>query len=329
MMLLADIGGTHARFALTDDNENTIRPAVKYAVNDYPVIEEALSYFCNEQGCGEKPPLLMAVAARPHKDGSYRFGNNDHWRIRPQEMAGAGWHIELLVNDFMASARGALALPDNQKEVLRKGVPDKKAPCAILGPGTGLGLAYMHPVAGAAGWHIQETAGGHMLAAAATDEQHTILRLAARLKDNDSLLSYEDVASGRGLPVLYRAVCLYNGQKPCKTWQTADLVTHADDFCVAETWRLFHEFLGLFAHNVTMTGHCYGGLYLDGGVMHRLCERGLFDFDAFSHYLMLKPVPVLEKAMAKVPVTIVKDPFVALRGVMELYNDGQRGCYGR
>lgn len=327
MKLLADIGGTHARFALADDKGVLGAPA-KYCVNDYPAIEEALSGFCREQNCPEQPSLLMAVAARPHSDGTYRFGNNDHWRIEPQKMEKTGWHIDLLVNDFVASARGALVLQPENKKVLRRGTPDKKSPCAILGPGTGLGLAYMHPVEGA-GWHIQETAGGHMIAAAATEEQHTIIRLALRFKAGDSLLSYEDLASGRGLPVLYRAVCLYNGQKPQKSWQAADFIIHADDFCVSETWRLFHEFLGLFAHNVVMTGHCYDGIYLDGGIMHRLQEHDMFDFERFTDYMMLKPIPVLAKAMARVPVTLVKDPFVALRGVYELYQDGKRGCYGR
>lgn len=324
MKLLADIGGTHARFALADD-DGRIGPPQKYCVKDFETIEDALSLFCTNSGCDVQPPLLMAVAARKWDDGTYRSGNHhNHWIIDKDTMTANGWHIEVIANDFVASARGTLVLPDDQKQVLRKGEDNPDAPCVILGSGTGLGLAYMHPLHEGR-WHIQQTAGAHMLAASVTEEQHMIIKLVARLKNNDTLVSYEDLASGRGLPVLYRAVCLYSGKPAQEDWAAADILDNADDPCAEATLRLFHEFLGLFTHNVMITGYCCGGLYLDGGVMHRLREKGLFDFNTFEHYMMLNPIEVLKIAMEKVPVTMVKDPFVALRGVLELQKDDLDG----
>jgi len=185
-----------------------------------------------------------------------------------------------------------------------------------LGPGTGLGLAYVIPVA-RGGWHVQETFGGHMVAASLNDEQAAII---ATLRADGHAVVYEDLASGRGLPALYRAVCKAAKTKPIYG-DTAEIFENAKDKHVRTTLRLFHEFLGLFAHNAAVTGHAFGGLYLDGGVIQKIYEGGLFDSDAFVRGLIPECVPVVKKALQDVPVYLVNDPFIALRGLAELYKN--------
>jgi glucokinase len=70
-----------------------------------------------------------------------------------------------------------------------------------------------------------------------------------------------------------------------------------------------------------IAGHGFGGLYLDGGVMHRLHERGLFDFAAFEKFLVLPAAPVVRDALAAVPARLVTDPYVALKGLAALYGE--------
>lgn len=317
MKLLADIGGTHARFALAEGD--VIHEPVKYCARDFESLEAALLRFCSDQACTQKPSLLIATAARQYEDGCYRFVNNNSWVIDRDDLEKKGWSASLIVNDFVASARGALALPDQQKQVLKAGKPDRDTPCCILGPGTGLGLAYMHYRNDR--WSIQKTAGGHMLAAAVSDEQWSVIKLVQRLKPNDFLLSFEDLVSGRALPVLYEAVCLYNGRESDVEKAADILAQDPESPCVKQTLRLFHEFFGLFAHNVIVTAHAYGGLFLDGGVLHRLREKNLFDFKTFEKFMMLTPLPFIQNHFDHLPVTIVNDPFVALRGVLELNKD--------
>jgi glucokinase len=314
MRLLADIGGTHVRFAFEDET-GSIQTPLKFSVTDFDTPAQALTHYCEQAGIESGGPVLIATAARPDEKGKWQFYNQNRWVIDGKSLQEAGWSLELIVNDFAASARGAVSLPDDLKEVLKTGTPDPEGACAIIGPGTGLGLAYAMPQGNT--WHIRESAGAHMLAAAATDEQYLFLGLVNSMKGDGTIIVPEDVASGRGLPMLYKAVCVYGGYEP-KERSVEELLENAEDQNVKQTLRLFHEFLGLFAHNVIVTGHACGGLYLDGGMVQRLREQDLFDFDTFEKFMVLKPVPSVKRMLKAVPVYVVTDPYVSLRGLMEM-----------
>jgi glucokinase len=312
--LLADIGGTHARIAQAD----VVAPE-KYAVAGFDAIEAVIARYCREKSLEEKGTIRIATAANPGADGLWRFTNNPGMVIDPAALKEAGWELALLADDFVASAHGVPALPKEKRIALRQGTPMPGAPYALLGPGTGLGLAYMIKLPGknGGGWHVQQTFGGHMLAAAATEEQREILDIVADLKADGTIPVPEDVASGRGLPLLYKAVCRRDGAALLLD-SAAGILGLPGDAQARKTLRLFHEFLGLFAHHVLVTGHAYGGLYLDGGVIHGLRRSGLFDFAQFEKFMQIRAVPTVREAVAATPVWLVDDPYVALRGLMEM-----------
>ena len=307
-VILADIGGTHARFACLE--KGGIAEPQKYAASAFPALADALMAYCAAHGKKPKGKIRIAAAARNHGD-TWRFLNGNPWIIDPKALAKAGWKLELIVNDFAASARGALALTDDQLITLKQGVGATGAARAILGPGTGLGLAYLIPAK--KGWHVQETFGGHMLATARTEEQFRILRTVGNLRGNDAVV-FEDVVSGRGLPLLYRAVCAEKSL-PSKHDTAESLIADAQDTAVRETLRLFYEFLGLFAHNAAVSGHAIGGLYLDGGMIQRLHTANLYDAASFERFFVPDVAPTVKAALAATPVWLIRDPFVALRGL--------------
>ncbi|MBI4031171.1 MAG: glucokinase [Proteobacteria bacterium] len=313
--VLADIGGTHARFAIL--GKGKIENPEKLAVADFKSFPAALNHYCPRPG-----DLLIATAAQPDgQNGRWRFLNNGKWVIDPAQLKKAGWGARLIVNDFAASARGAVALRGKNLIAVRKGVAGKGDSRAVIGPGTGLGLAYAVPC-GKGGWRVQETMGGHMAAAAVTEEQSGIMALMSRIYGDGRTLVYEDLASGRALPFLYRAVCEFRGCRP-KLRSAEDLLAKAKDSSDAkETLRLFHEFLGLFAHNAVVTGHAFGGLYIDGGVTQKLYASGLFDFRRFAAFMELAVAPAVRKRLRQTPVYIVNNPFIALRGLAEMAKDG-------
>lgn len=319
--ILTDIGGTHARFAVLEGGSAAAPETL--AAQDFPTLADALAVYCERRGVRSGGTLYPALAANPGPDGRYRFLNRNPWIVGREELGAAGWDVPFFANDFAASARGAVVLPPEGLLTLKPGAGGAKYPRAILGPGTGLGLAYMFPLP-RGGWHVQGTSGGHMLAAAATDEQAEILRLVRTLRGGDVIPIPEDVASGRGLPVLYRAVCQRGGYEP-RFDNAADIIKNADDPAAAETLRLFHEFLGLFAHHAAITGHAFGGLYLDGGIVQALHAAGLFDKAAFEKYLMLEVVPSVKERMKGMPVHLIRDPYVALRGLAEMAKDDAQG----
>lgn len=260
--------------------------------------------------------LRMALAGNPDAGGIWRFTNNADWIIDPALLVQQGWQCDVVADDFIAAGHGALALgPDSLKSV-RDGQTDPQLARAIIGAGTGLGLAYMIPLRDGH-WHMHRTFGGHMLATAATVEQQDILVLIAEAKAGGHVVVPEDMVSGRGLMALYQACCAMS-ERPVDLQNPAALLSRADDPDVVRALRLFHEFFGLFAHHAIVTAHAYGGLYLAGGVVHALDRASLFDAASFLRGLDQNVVPTVRRQADRTPVWIVDDPNVALHGLARM-----------
>jgi glucokinase len=311
--ILADIGGTHARLALDTDTGPQLAEKVKAA--DYAGLEGALADFCAKHALDAHGRVAIGTAAHPDAEGVWRFQNLNEWGIDARILKDEGWDTVAIVNDFVASSLGAVTAPDERLVAVRGGSLGECSRFVVLGPGTGLGLGFVERLDGR--WHVQETLGGHMYGACATDEQYMVSKVVRRLRGGDMMFIHEDVCSGVGLPVLYKAVCLCSGQKAQWT-EAADIITHRTDPMAAAALRLFHEFLGLFAHNALVTGHAFGGVYLDGGLTQHLAAQGAFDRESFLKYMTLQAAEVVQDKIDSTPVFIINDPFVALQGLSEL-----------
>lgn len=317
-VVLADIGGTHARFAILEDGAPG--QARKMPVADYESLPEALREYCGDDAGGT---LYMATAAWPYPDGTWRFARPDRWVIETQALEQAGWKVGWIGNDFAAGARGALAAPAQSRYQIQPERPQEivQTRNVVLGSGTGLGLAYVD------GTQVQETYGGHMEVPHVTDEQHTIIKLVRRLKSDDRPVSAEDIISGPGLALLYKAVCMIHGQSFAENDNLENILGSAApaeqaNMMAGHALRLYHEFLGLFAHQAAIFGHAYAGLYLDGGVLHKLVERESFDRHSFLSYFIGDPLPLIKTQLQAMRVDLVTDPFVTLRGLVEIMKDG-------
>lgn len=313
--ILADIGGTYARFGVLKE-DGAAGAYEKLEAARYDSLYEALSSYAAKNGV-KADNLRLATAAWPDEKGVYYLADRKGWNFEPASFAAQGCNVDVICNDFVAASYGALSSEVENKVRLREGEGQRNAPVLVVGPGTGLGLSYAMPEENGR-WRVQGTFGAHMVAGAHTDEQHEILKAARLIKGGDAVLVYEDVAAGRGLGVLYRAVCSIKGITPQHEIDPRGILANAAWPEMADTIRLMHEFLGLFIHSVLVTTHGFGGVYLSGGLIDRLLEKELFDFASIEKMITVPVVPTVNHVVQATPVWYISDPFLALKGLKEM-----------
>lgn len=306
MFIVADIGGTFVRLGRVD--QDTIRDVQKYEVDGFENFDEALAAYCTLHNVDEAGRLRIATAGY-EDEGVWKFVNNNKWHIDPQSLKEAGWDIEIILNDFEAATWSLLSLKTDDVELLKEAQGASLSKC-LIGPGTGLGLAYLHRKPE----FVQKTHGGHMPATAMCEEQWIVLQAVRRQFPNKAVV-FENLVSGPGIMHIYNAICLINGLQPMAQ-NPEDLLDNLDHKHVRTALRLFHEFFGHFAATAVITGNAYGGLYLTGGVMQRLLDAHVFDFETFKNAFHIDAVDSVRRDLEATPVFLLKDPYPALRGLL-------------
>jgi glucokinase len=139
--LLADIGGTNARFAL--DVDGKIQNDRVLACADYIDIGTAVRSFLSD--CKVKPvEAAFAIAAPLH--GDLVRMTNHVWQFSVSALRQElGLQRLAVLNDFTALALALRYLPANELQQVGGGPPIANAPIALIGAGTGLGVSGLIP----------------------------------------------------------------------------------------------------------------------------------------------------------------------------------------
>lgn len=195
-VLIADIGGTNARFALTDIDAPTptVAQIRKLPTADYASLQHAIEAYLAEVGV---QPTAAALAVASPVDGDEIRLTNRAWAFSRSELQAAlGLQRLTVINDFGAIARAVPWLhPQDMVTLHGEPTAPMRGPISVLGPGTGLGVALLVGDE-ADGWDVVETEGGHVTFAPLGDEEHAIVRHLTALHGR---VSTERVLSGRGL----------------------------------------------------------------------------------------------------------------------------------
>ncbi|MBA3623700.1 MAG: glucokinase [Methylibium sp.] len=274
--LVADIGGTHARFALVRGDDGAPTDIRSYKCRDFASPQTAALAYLSQVAAPGAPaaaPRRVALALATPIDGDSVCMTNSEWCVSRADMARAlGADEVLLLNDFEALA---LALPqlatapdETAVQWMTAARPDRSLPMAVIGPGTGLGVAGCVPAG--RDWVALASEGGHVTAAAADDFEGQLLRV---MRIEHPHVSAERMLSGTGLPLLHRAVCIVRGTPCDEDLESADITRRAldegDKDCLA-TLDSFCAMLGGFAGNVALTLGARGGVFVAGGVAQKL-----------------------------------------------------------
>jgi glucokinase len=304
--LVADIGGTNARFALVEapGAAPTHLRALRCAEHSGRRPRCAPGWRTPAPACPLTPP-----SASPRRSTADGVAMTNHpWRFSIGALCGAlGLRRLTVVNDFTALALALPALGDGDLVRVGGGEPRAGAARALIGAGTGLGVSGLLPVPG--GWVPLQGEGGHVtLPASCTREAAVVAWLAAR----HGHVSAERVLSGPGLVVLHDTLRALDGEArvertPAEISERA--LAGGCRHCV-EALELFCALLGTVAGDVALTLGARGGLYIGGGIVPRLGD--FFLRSAFRERFVAKGRfrPWLER----IPIWVVVAPHAALTG---------------
>jgi len=271
--IVADIGGTNARFAVVDRSTETIALVTHYAVAEYDQFIDALQNFLQKvaesAAWSAYPDAACFALAGPVVGDRMKF-TNSNWQIDKHEITSLlqGTAVSL-INDFSAVGYAVSHLNAKDSIEICAGTAQPQAPIVVLGPGTGLGVGTIVP--SSCGYEVLAGEGGHVDFAPVDKTDALIFDY---LRDRHGRVSAERVLSGIGIETIYTVLSLKAGTNA--SLQTAVEIsaaaTNQSDRIAIETLQVFCRCLGSMAGNLALTVGAKGGVYIAGGIVPQFIE---------------------------------------------------------
>ncbi len=315
-LVVVDIGGTHARFALAsigaDGAISLDEPETLHTV-DHASFQTAWEAFRARKGGALPNAVSMAIAGPVGSPGNLasviRFTNNP-WIIRPGLIRKKlGVERFTLVNDFAAVAHAVARADDSQ--FLHLAGPDaplgREGTISVIGPGTGLGVAHLYRSGDQ--YRVQATEGGHIDFAPLDSIEDAIL---ARLRGRHIRVSVERVVAGPGIVDIYQALAAMEQRSEperdaIEIW---NLGTSGEDSLAAAAVDRFCLSLGSVAGDLALAQGGFAGVVIAGGLGYRIRDTLLTSGFAAR----FKAKGRFESLMANIPVKLIVHPQPGLFG---------------
>ncbi|HBY85733.1 MAG TPA: glucokinase [Colwellia sp.] len=271
--LVADIGGTNIRLALTN-TENNITNIETYQCIKFKSLYEVINLYLTERNIHERSINACLAIAGP-VDNDLITMTNLPWKISQK---GLKQQLNLknlyFLNDFSAIAMSIPFLNNEQKMQIGNVESTAGKAISVCGPGTGLGVATI--ISADKKWHCLSGEGGHVDFSPVDEVEMKILHYLRAIKKR---VSYEQLLSGYGLEQIYQALVSITN---CKTEFVLDEHLSAEDIssravvdsCATchQALSIFCRVLGSFAGNLALTMNSLGGVYIAGGIVPKFIE---------------------------------------------------------
>ena len=304
--LVADIGGTNARFALIDANRQPYAEQILPCAAFPDLTAAAQAYLA---AVGEPRPTQAAIAVATPISGDWIQFTNSNWSFST-EAVGRALDLErlLILNDFTALALALPLLNPDERRAVGGGTAVEEAPIGLLGPGTGLGVSGL--VWSGERWIPLQSEGGHVTFSPVDQREWAVAQIMQRRFGH---ASPERLLSGPGLVNLYTALAEMEGW-PAEALDPAAItdraLTGSCSHC-RDVLEIFCGALGTAAGNLAITLGAQGGVYIGGGIAPRLGE--FFDRSPFRARFEAKGR--FSNYLAAVPTWVITAANPALRGV--------------
>lgn len=306
-VLIGDIGGTNARFALIETVDSGVDHLPIVQTANYPTFEDAIEDAV--LGRTKLRPRSAILALAGPIAGEQVPLTNSHWVVQPkQDIARYDLGEMILLNDFEALSLSLADLKAADIDPIGTGVAKPDGTRIVVGPGTGLGMAGL--IRARENWIPVPGEGGHVDLGPVSPRDFAIW---PHLERSHGRISGETLLSGPGLVRLYRGICKTDGAVPA-LFTPVEIVNaglSGENQQATEALTLFATYLGRLAGNLALNFMAFGGIYLAGGVSAKIAatlKSGVFR----EAFVEKAPHRALLEEMA---TAIIVKPDPALAGI--------------
>lgn len=307
--IVADIGGTNARFARLDAGGSTLQDIQRLLCADYAHPLDAIRHYLAALPAHASISRICLAVAGPIETDWIDLPNN-HWAFSRSELERELGCSVAVINDFSAQLLSVPGLQDHEVEWLGPARPQAGLVIAALGPGTGLGVAGL-----TVGGEIIPSEGGHL--AFAPVDAHEIALL-QQLWQQYPRVSVERILSGPGLAALYHANAALAGRDQHLTAEAVSAAAREGDALCRQSMHDFIAILGSVAGEVAIALGARGGVWLAGGILPKL--DGLYDKALLRERFNAKAR--FTRYCSDIPLALVRAEHTGLRGCVHALRHG-------
>jgi len=311
--LVADIGGTNARFALIEGGAVVDTKILRCA--DYASLTEAAEAYIKTVGRENDRPRRGAFDVAGPVTGDEIAFTNLVWKFSIEKTRAAlGFDSLKVINDFAAAALSIPRLGESDRVQIGAGTPVSGGVIGVLGAGSGLGVGGL--VSTPDGYAVLPGEGGHVTMAAANEREAAVIAI---LRERFGHVSAERVLSGPGIVNLFTALKTLAGETVSNV-VPADVTKAAldgSDSVAVEAVTMFSRMLGTVAGNLALTLGALGGIYIAGGIVPRLGEF----FANAGFRAAFEDKGAMAKFVTPIPTFVVTHPLPAFLGLMSVLDD--------
>jgi len=319
-VVVADIGGTNARFALArSDADGRIHLASlkRYLCVDFLSPVALLKRYLSDHDIDSVVPCILACAA-PITAGDVVAQANLPWPLRHASFSEVHLAKSVhLVNDFVALAYGVPTVTHKQSMLLCGESNTNKGSILVIGPGTGLGAAIWLPGSPS---QVLASEAGHSALAVVSDDEINLLRM---LRKKWPHVDNERVLSGPGICNTYQALCESHGVV-ARLQTPAEITTAAidkTDLMATESLALFCGLLGSVVADLAIATSA-SEVVLAGGIPIQILP--FLRNSEFVHRFQSKGV--MTPLMKQIPVYVVDHGQLALQGAAQWFFEQESTC---
>ncbi|MES2662520.1 MAG: glucokinase [Pseudomonadota bacterium] len=307
-ILVTDIGGTFARFALVDNQG--IHDIQQLNCSDYENLSEITQAYLKNISLIDSIRSAIFAIAGPIEQESIHFTSLPHWSTPIKELKSSLKlnYLEVM-NDFKAVALSIPIIDSSLLIQVNKAQPKPYQVKGVIGPGTGLGVASLFWTG--TEFHAQSCEGGHVTLPVTNELEFELFKL---IQQKFGHVSAERVISGQGLKNIFNALCILHDNQEFSNIDPVEISSRAiSGQCSLSrsALDLMLIFLGRVAGNLALTLHAQGGIYIAGGIAPKISDyilqsQLLAEFEAKGR---------MKSIMQTIPLYLINHDTIALKGL--------------